>query len=205
MKIYRLQLRLRLRSKLPTPADSDSNSDSDSAALAQTAVRFVRERSAYPPGQRNVDYGCFDDQRKLDHTTERLQGGPWKRGVILSTPLSGIKKGLRSPWKRGNSVGQSRTGPRRANMGRSVPNSAGQDLAWPALNRTGQGREGQCRGMQDKVDPGWVGHGRIGRVGRGRAISCKAGHGRAGSSSVGQGRIGQRQAGWIRAAPPRTG
>ena len=38
----------------------------------QTAVRFVRERSAYPPGQRNVDYGCFDGQRKLHHTTERL-------------------------------------------------------------------------------------------------------------------------------------
>ena len=38
----------------------------------QTAVRFVRERSAYPPGQLNVDYGCFDGQRKLDHTTERL-------------------------------------------------------------------------------------------------------------------------------------
>ena len=39
---------------------------------AQTAVRFVRERSAYPPGQLNVDYGCFDGQRKFDHTTERL-------------------------------------------------------------------------------------------------------------------------------------
>ena len=39
---------------------------------ALTAVRFVRERSAYPPGQRNVDYGCFDGQRNLDHTTERL-------------------------------------------------------------------------------------------------------------------------------------
>ena len=25
-----------------------------------------------PPGQRNVNYGCFDGQRKLDHTTERL-------------------------------------------------------------------------------------------------------------------------------------
>ena len=39
---------------------------------ALTAVRFVRERSAFPPGQRNVDYGCFDGQRNLDHTTERL-------------------------------------------------------------------------------------------------------------------------------------
>ena len=50
---------------------------------AQTAVRFVRERSAYPPGQLNVDYGCFDGQRKLDHTTERLTEGlrcPWKWG-----------------------------------------------------------------------------------------------------------------------------
>ena len=27
---------------------------------------------AYPPGLRSVDYGCFDGQRKLDHTTERL-------------------------------------------------------------------------------------------------------------------------------------
>ena len=42
---------------------------------AQTVVRFVRERSTYPPALRNVDYGCFDGQRKLDHTTERLQGG----------------------------------------------------------------------------------------------------------------------------------
>ena len=39
---------------------------------APTAVRFVRERSVYPPGQRNVDYGCFDGQRNLDHTIERL-------------------------------------------------------------------------------------------------------------------------------------
>ena len=39
---------------------------------AQTAVRFVRERSSFPPGQRNVDYRCFDEQRMLDHITERL-------------------------------------------------------------------------------------------------------------------------------------
>ena len=53
---------------------------------AQTAVRFVRERSAYPPGQLNVDYGCFDGQRKLDHTTERLQGGfkvPMEMGSLI--------------------------------------------------------------------------------------------------------------------------
>ena len=42
---------------------------------AQTVVRLVRERSAYPPGLRNVDYRCFDGQRNLDHTTERPQGG----------------------------------------------------------------------------------------------------------------------------------
>ena len=54
--------------------------------LAQTAVRFVRERSAYPPGQRNVDYGRFDGQRKLDHTTERHQRRlkvPMEMGSLL--------------------------------------------------------------------------------------------------------------------------
>ena len=53
---------------------------------AQTAVIFVRERSAYPTGQRNVDYGCFDGQRKLDHTTERHRRGfkvPMETGSIF--------------------------------------------------------------------------------------------------------------------------
>ena len=42
---------------------------------AQTVVRLVREHSAYPSELRNVNYGCFDGQRKLEHTTERLHGG----------------------------------------------------------------------------------------------------------------------------------
>ena len=92
------------------------------------------------------------------------------------------------------------------NKGRSVPNRAGQDLAWSAEpDRGGKGNVRQCRDMHDMVNPGWVCHGTIGREGRGRAVSCKAGHGRAGSSSVGQGRTGQRQTDWIRAAPARTG
>ena len=98
---------------VPPPAALGSNGPITGAAKksvgglvhsAQTAVKLVRERSAYPPGLRNVDYGCFDGQRKLDHTTERLQGGfkvPWKRGVSLITPLSGINEGLRCTWKRG--------------------------------------------------------------------------------------------------------
>ena len=68
---------------VPPPAALGSNEPITGAAKnsvgclvhsAQTVVRLVRERSAYPPGLRNVDYGCFDGQRKLDHTTERLQG-----------------------------------------------------------------------------------------------------------------------------------
>ena len=105
-----------------------------------------------------------------------------------------------------DSVGPGRTGPDGANKGRSVPNRAGQDLAWS----TESDRGGKCsvkavQGQQDRVDPGWVGHGRIGRVGRDRAGSCKVGHGRVGSDSGGQGLTGQRQAGWIRTAPARTG
>ena len=47
-----------------------------------------------------------------------------------------------------DSVGQGRAGPRGANKGRSVPNSAGQDLAWSTLSGTGQRREGQCSAVQ---------------------------------------------------------
>ena len=60
---------------------------------AQTAVRFVRERSAYPPGQRNVDYGCFDGQRNLEHTTERHQRGfkvPMETGSMLPQCLAAL-------------------------------------------------------------------------------------------------------------------
>ena len=35
-----------------------------------------------------MDYGCFNGQRKLDHTTERLQGGfkvPMETGSLLVT------------------------------------------------------------------------------------------------------------------------
>ena len=34
------------------------------------------------------------------------------------------------------------------NKGRSVPNSAGQELAWPALSRNRREREGQCKAVQ---------------------------------------------------------
>ena len=118
------------------------------------------------------------------------------------------------------SAGQGRTGSNRTggNNGRSVPNKAGQDMT----SRTGQGREGQCSsagamGMQDnvRVDPGWVGHGRIGRVARDRARSCKVGQdqavsGRAGQDSArqvvsGQCQPGQGRAGQDREVSDRTG
>ena len=65
---------------------------------AQTVVRLVRERSAYTPGLRKVDYGCFDGQlliRRIRWAAfkEALRC-PWKRGVILITPLSGINEAL---------------------------------------------------------------------------------------------------------------
>ena len=69
---------------------------------AQTVVSLVRERSAYPPGLRNVDYECFDGQRKLDHTTERLQGRfkvPMETGCNLDHT-----EDLRCPWKRGHTL-----------------------------------------------------------------------------------------------------
>ena len=73
---------------------------------ALTAIRFVRERSAYPPGQRNVDYGCFDGQRNLDHTTERLSGGfkvPMETRHDLEHTTERLTEGLRCPWKWGHS------------------------------------------------------------------------------------------------------
>ena len=71
---------------VPPPAALGSNGPITGAAnksvgglvhSAQTVllVRLVRERSSYLPELWDVDYGCFDGQRKLDHTTERLQGG----------------------------------------------------------------------------------------------------------------------------------
>ena len=63
---------------VPPPAALGSNGPITGAAKksvgvlfhsAQTVVRLVRERLAYPPGLRSVDYGCFDGQRKLVHAT----------------------------------------------------------------------------------------------------------------------------------------
>ena len=67
---------------------------------AQTAVRFVRKRSAYPPGLQNVNYRCFDGQRKLDHTTERLQGGfkvPMETGRNLEHTTERHQRGFKVP------------------------------------------------------------------------------------------------------------
>ena len=72
---------------------------------AQTAVRFVRERSANPPGQRNVDYGCSDGQRKVDHTTERLQGGfkvPMEMGRNLEHTTERHQRGFKVPMEIGS-------------------------------------------------------------------------------------------------------
>ena len=71
---------------------------------AQSAVRFVRERSAYPPGPRNMDYGCFDGQRKLDHTTERLQGGfkvPMETGRNLELTTERHQREFKVPMETG--------------------------------------------------------------------------------------------------------
>ena len=68
----------------------------------------------------------------------------------------------------------------------------GLDKTWHGQqNRTGAGRAviRQCRARQDKIEPGWVDHGRTGSVGRNWACSCKADHVRAE-----QCRAGQRQA-----------
>ena len=72
----------------------------------------------------------------------------------------------------------------------NVSRGAGQDLAWAA--EPDRGRKGsvrQCRARQDKIEPGWVDHGRTGSVGRNWACSCKVDHVRAE-----QCRAGQRQA-----------
>ena len=72
----------------------------------------------------------------------------------------------------------------------------GQDSAEP--DRGGKGSVRQYRGMQDRVDTGWVVHSRIGRIGWGRAGSCKAGEdqtvsGKTGQDSARQVRSGQCQ------------
>ena len=60
----------------------------------------MRERSACPPELQNVDYGCFDGQRKLDHTNERLQGGfkvPMETGRNLEHTTERHQRGLKVP------------------------------------------------------------------------------------------------------------
>ena len=97
----------------PPPADLGSNGPITGAAKtsirglvhsAQTVVRLVRERSAYPPGLRNVDYGCFDGQLNLYHTTEQLKGGfkvSMETGRNLYHTTERINEDSRCPWKRG--------------------------------------------------------------------------------------------------------
>ena len=97
---------------VPPPAALGSNGPITSAAKksvgglvrsAQTVVRLVRERSVYPPGLLNADYGCFDGQRKLDHTAEWLQGGfklPMETGRNLEHTTERHHEDLRCPWKR---------------------------------------------------------------------------------------------------------
>ena len=79
---FAAQRRLGRGVTVPPPAALGANGPITGAAIksvgglahsAQTVVRLVRERSAYPPGLRNVDYGCFDGQRKLDHTTAQCR------------------------------------------------------------------------------------------------------------------------------------
>ena len=99
---------------VPPPAALGSNEPITGAAKksvgglfhsAQTVVRLVRERSANPPGLRNVDYGCFDGQRKLDHTTERFQGGfkaPMETGCKLDHTTERHQRGFNVPMETGS-------------------------------------------------------------------------------------------------------
>ena len=100
---------------VPPPAALGSNGPITSAAKksvsglvhsAQTDVRLVRERSAYPPGLRIVDYGCFDGQDKLGHTTERLQGGlkvPMETGRNYHT-TERHQRGFKVPMETGSLI-----------------------------------------------------------------------------------------------------
>ena len=59
--------------------------------------------------------------------------------------------------------------------GRSLPDGAGKDLRCSAEpDRSGKGSVRQCRARWDRVEPGWVVHDRIGRVGRDPAGSAMA-------------------------------
>ena len=99
---------------IPPPAALGSNGPITGAARlsvrglvhsAQSVVRLVRERSAYPPGLWNVDYGCFDGQHKLDHTTELLQGGfkvPMETGRNLEHTTKRHQRGFKVPMETGS-------------------------------------------------------------------------------------------------------
>ena len=74
--------------------------------------------------------------------------------------------------------------------------------------RGGKGSERQCRARQDSVDPGWVGHSKIGRVRREWTGLCKAGYGRSVTDRAGQGpapgRLDQGSASQDRVEPGRV-
>ena len=154
-----------------------------------------------------------DNYNHLYHRTgPDSVGHGWKLGTRHCRNVQGRARQRKTGL---GSVGRCRTVSDRAEQDRAEPIRVGQCRT--ALSKTlhgqhsaepdrgGKGSVRQCRGMQDKVDPCWVGHDRIGRVGRDRAGSCKAGHGRAGSSSVGQVGSGQRQPGQGRAGQGRAG
>ena len=92
---------------------------------------------------------------------------------------------------------------RQCRTGLGTGHWAMQECAGPgqaAQDWGGKGSVRQCRDRQDRVDPGWVGHSRIGRIRRGRASLCKAGQDqavsdRAGQDSARQAGSGQRQPG----------
>ena len=64
-------------------------------------MRLTLRLMRVPPA-RNVDYGCFDGQRKLDHTTERLQGGfkvPMETGRNLEHATERHQRGFKLPME----------------------------------------------------------------------------------------------------------
>ena len=101
---------------VPPPAALGSNGPITGAAKtsvrdlirsAQTVVRLVRERSAYLPGLRNVDYGSFDRLRNLNHTTERLQGGfkvLMETGPNLDHTTERHQRGFKVPMETGSMI-----------------------------------------------------------------------------------------------------
>ena len=55
-----------------------------------------------------MDYGCFDGQRKLDHTTERLQGGfkvPMETGRNLEHTTERHQRAFKVPMETGSLCG----------------------------------------------------------------------------------------------------